>query len=806
MQIIIEHTKDISSYLRQRAIRIESLGRNYKLIEIKERYLSFLDELAYTIEPNFKIELLNNEYVDVNNTIDCADMILAIIGINQQFHDTDCFYNMTNHTYKTVSPNRAHHKCLQINCYSKNHQTTAADFIKCTAYLKKLAQKLHKPILIYANIFIPDEKLRYRSLAFKIINGYLENINGGMIIKCPKEDIYKYGLLAQRSYEPYMDKVIYENEDLKNMLPKVLPFFRGALKDNTSFKNIHSSYRQITPLFQNNFFYNAISPDEEIYVFLDAGNSREPEYYESLGLKHVPLIGDYGMLYARKSQFDALSNVLRPQVTVNLRMHIFSHVACERNQSNQPISYSLTAENLKYKGKGVYIGLITTDDVDYTNEVLRYQNGTTRIAYIWQQIRANDGVRYFKDQIDSALNNPDPGSVISLPEGDSMSTMMLGIAGGESARNGYRGIATESEFIIAKIKPASEALQRIYGGMPSQYGVLLQNVMVAVVELANFAREREMPLVLCVPFNTNIDPHDGSLILYDILQLIARRAGVSIIVPVGEEANKQHHYSVGAAEQSLSTVAIRVGMPNQNVVGVMYQRVGPFLSALLSPPRNISSTQIDLKNSGITQTLSGTVYSNGEVSDFLNGQRRILFRLENPEVGEWVLENTFQTNQSIDYSLWISQQELNPYITLSPSDAFTTLGSSACLNNVMGVGAFAEEQRVVLASSGRGYTRDQKIQPLLVTNGSQIIAPCRRGEWVSISGTLPAASIMAGVAATVYSKLIDEGRFPLPNTLGITNIILSVIQQFEGISYPNPSMGYGFFNLNQLNTLLNIQT
>ena len=803
MQVIIEHNEDASPYLRQYTNSIESLGINYKAVEIEERYLPWLSEIAQAIEPNFIIQLCDDEHMLTRELMDFPDIILATIGVRQHVQDVDHFYHMTEHTYKVNSRNKTDSQCLWINCYSENQQITAVDYIKCIAYLKDLALELHKSILIYSNSYIPNENFRYRSLTFNIIKHYLEAIDGCMIIKCVAEDSFKYYIPMQESHECYTDQVIYLSEDLKNTMLKVLPFFNNALKDDNWFKNMYKRCRQNSALFQNDFFYNSVSPDEEIYVFLDTGNYREPEYYEALGLKTVRLLGGYSMLYARKSQFDALSNVLRPDVTPRHRIPILSHAPCEKDLGYQPTAYSLISEDLRYKGKGVYIGLIAVDDVDYTNNALRYQDGSTRIASIWQQIRANEGLRYSKEEINTALISPSPEEIIPLPQGDSMSTMMLGIAGGESVGDAYRGIATEAEFIVAKLKPTSATLQSIYGGVPSPYGVTLQDVMIGVIELTNFARERGVPLVLIMPFNTNIDPHDGSLILYEILALIARRAGVTLIIPTGEEGDKQHHYSIQATGEPLTPITFRVPTQNQNIVGVIYQRVSSILTAFLYPPPNITAGPIDLTQSGVTPIFGATVYSNGEELDFLNGARRIHFRIENAHMGGWRLQSILETGLLSQISLWISQQELNPYITLSPSNPFTTLGSSACIDSAMVVGGYDQELGIVLRSSGRGYTWDERVRPLLITYSRSITAPCGIGEWVSITGTLPAASIMAGVAATLYSKFIEERRVPFPNTLAINNILLNVIQQFEGVRYPNPNEGYGIFDLNVLGTLLN---
>ena len=785
MQVIIEHDQDVVPYLGQYADKIEVLDVNHKVLEIEERYLPWLKGLTTRIEPNFIVELGGNEDMIAKDLIDYSGIIWATISKGEYGQEADYIYDITAHTFKIISSHQQNDKCLWISCSNDSGKITAKDYIKCIADLKELSDEQHRPMLIYADITIPDEHYRCRGLTGKIINQYLEAIKGLMLIRCSQEDLSKCYSYSQESCVFYKDKVIYIKENLKDAVLKGLALFR-----------------QGGPLFENDVFYASIDPNEEIYAFLDIGNYRPLEYYEALGLRAVRLIGEYGMLYARKSQFDELSSILRPDITPRYRIPILSHVYCEREEGNQLIPYSLTEEDLRHKGRGVYIGLIAADDIDYTSAVLRDQNGGTRIAYIWQQVRADEGVQYFKEDIDRALVSPNPETMIPLPQGDSMSTMMLGIAGGKSAGDGYQGVATEAEFIVAKAKTASDTLQRIYGGMPSPYGVILQDMIVSALKLADFARERNRPLVLCMPFNTNIDPHDGSLILYEILGLVARRSGVTLVIPTGDEADKQHHYRTEQSGDSLSPLALQVARPNQNVVGVIYQRVASIITANLYPPEDIAGGPVDLRQPGVTALLGTTVYSNGERIDFLNGARRIFFRIENPHVGEWRLIGTAAAGELSSIYLWISQKELNPYITLRPSDAFTTLGSSACMDNAMVVGGYNQQSGVVLRSSGRGYTWDGRVRPTLVTGSRGITAPCRRGEWVSVTGTLPAASIMAGVAATIYSKLIAEGRVPLPNTLAINNILLEVISQSYGVTYPNPSEGYGVFDLRRLYILL----
>ncbi|MDF2613673.1 MAG: hypothetical protein K0S71_1459 [Clostridia bacterium] len=799
MRVIIEHDKKEGGYLVQYTTSIENLHSNYKFLDIEEKHLPWLEQIAHCIEPNFTIMLHKEESIS-EPLLKNHDMLLVTIGLKDINHQIDARYNLKTHTLEQPDTVKNTSNCQWIHCYSPHHTIEVIDYIRCIRYLRDISKAQHRPMVIYANIYVPDEMYRYRALAYKIINAYLGDINGVLITKAVKEDIHKYYTASQRRYEFYLDHIIYLEDTLNNALMKAIPFLYTS-QDHLRFKHMYKGHRQDGTLYDD-VFYKAIDLDEEIYVPLNLGNFHEPEYYQALGLKHIPLIGDYGMLYGKKSLFDSLSQVLKPEVFYTYYIPILTHDYCNKTNVNLDFSYSLTTEDLKYKGKGVYIGLVTADDVDYRCKALCTKRGESRIAYIWDQIRAGEGVEYLKEQIDKALASSAPGEVIKLPKGDSISTAMLGIAGGMSEEPHYKGVATEAEFIVAKVNTASKTLQRIYGGVPNEEAVTMPDVMVGIIKLMNFAKEQGKPLVLCIPFNTNIDPHDGSLILYEMLGLMAQMDYRTIIVPAGEEADKMHHFGLEGKQSTSISVNMRVQKENQNVVGVIYQRFTNIFAALLYPPPGVATEPINLKAEGVIRLKEATIYSIGYKISFVNGAVRILFRMDNPQVGGWRIEITSDTEQQSQIDIWISQQELNEYIVLSPASAFMTMGSTADTYNVMAVGGYDKDSMTVLRSSGRGYSWDNRVKPLFITHAKNIIAPCGHEQWSSVTGTLPAVSIMAGAVATLYSKFVEEKVSPFPNTLVMNSIILSIVRQLDGVEYPNQSQGYGIFYMQTLNTLL----
>jgi Fe-S cluster assembly iron-binding protein IscA len=356
---------------------------------------------------------------------------------------------------------------------------------------------------------------------------------------------------------------------------------------------------------------------------------------------------------------------------------------------------------------------------------------------------------------------------------------------------------------VAKINAAPEEIQRIYGGTPYKDAVLMPDVLIALAKLMDFVKRDDKPAVFCIPFNSNIDMHDASFILNQLMTILIGRPGMSIIIPIGEEADKQHHQTILARQQGIVRINIEVKKENQNIVITICQKIPSILTTTLSSPSQSESRDINMRQAGVTYlNAQTTIYSNGEYVNFSNGAVQTLFRIENPQIGEWHVDLTMDPYLDNIIDMWVSQQELNGFATLNPYDPFITLGSTACVHGIV-IGGYNEETMVVLKSSGRGFSWSYQIRPRYVTHANGIIAPWRNGGWVSLTGALAAAGIMAGTVATIYNKNVVEGVFPLPNTLVMDGIILRTIKQFEGVSYPNPSQGGGIFDIRSLGTLLN---
>ena len=105
-------------------------------------------------------------------------------------------------------------------------------------------------------------------------------------------------------------------------------------------------------------------------------------------------------------------------------------------------------------GQDVIIGFIDTG-IDYRNPVFQNADGTSRILSIWDQtirtgpnpVGQNYGTEYKKEQIDLALQNEDPLSIVPSVDTNGHGTFMAGVAAGNiDEANDFSGIAPNSHW------------------------------------------------------------------------------------------------------------------------------------------------------------------------------------------------------------------------------------------------------------------------------------------------------------------------------------------------------------------------
>lgn len=175
-------------------------------------------------------------------------------------------------------------------------------------------------------------------------------------------------------------------------------------------------------------------------------------------------------------------------------------VSCIESVQQPP--YSLT-------GAGVLIGIVDSG-IDYENADFRNEDGTTRIAFLWDQTTQGQppdgyrvGTEYAGEQINEALAESDPirrKQLILSRDDSGHGTAVAGIAAGNgrgSDGKKFRGAAPEAELIVVKM------------GLPRKDGFpRTTELMQGIDYVVRKALELRRPVAVNVSFGNTYGSHE----------------------------------------------------------------------------------------------------------------------------------------------------------------------------------------------------------------------------------------------------------------------------------------------------------
>ena len=467
-------------------------------------------------------------------------------------------------------------------------------------------------------------------------------------------------------------------------------------------------------LLYNDLFYSLIPDDQKIYIPMNLLESKRVSGYEHINVELESIGDNYGIIYDSKEKLDAIASALRPYVVPNFILPIMIPSPVMETTMMQPLM-PVRMTDIPYTGKGVYVGVLTTEGVDYTNPIYRDSKGNTRIACLWIQEEGGKGSYYSEAQINEALASDTPEQVVPLHRGSSYPSDLLVRLVGSASQPSY-GVATDTKFVVCQIQRANAVLQQLFAGTYNESAVLYPDVIMAVGKMVEFAKYNMHPIVIYLPCLMNLGAHDGSNIYDMLLTLYARQQGCTIIMPSGEEGNKGHHHTVINGLNISKDTQLYSMEAGQNLLGVFYAQNLMQLDINLQM-RMGDKEYVSLSKRGITRDESTTIYANGLEFDFGNGCWKVIFRIENMPKGEFLIKINCQPSYCAKCDLWIAQQGFNEKVIVRPSDPYITIGSEAMNTDGIIVGNFNYETLVVSGSSGRGYAWNGLVTPSFVTQG-----------------------------------------------------------------------------------------
>lgn len=466
--------------------------------------------------------------------------------------------------------------------------------------------------------------------------------------------------------------------------------------------------------------------------------------------------------------------------------------------------------SLELMGEGIMVGFIDTG-IDYTLDIFRKLDGTTRIAGIWDQtIQTGNtpeglgyGSAYTEEEINAALKSGNPKELVPTEDTEGHGTYLASVAcGGGNVENRFLGAAPESVIAMVKMKPAKQYIRDFYGISQNTKCYQENDIMLGVAYLKNLAASYGMPLVLCVALGTNFGGHTGSSALAIMLQVCANTANNIVVTGTGNEANQRHHYQgqfLEAEEQR--DVEIQVGEGVEGFSLELWTDIPNLLSISVISPSGEVLPKISARQGtafSFRFVFERTeVYVDNQIVTRFSSSQLIFVRFREPAPGIWKVVVSPVRLTGGTFHLWLPIKEfMTGEVIFLESNPDTTLTEPSAADSLITVSHYNGVENSIDINSGRGYTRQEAVKPDFAAPGVDVTGALPGGRYISRTGSSAAAAVTAGASALLAEWLLmQNSRFLGYNTMQLKGLFILGAVRRPDVEYPNREWGYGTLNL-----------
>lgn len=506
------------------------------------------------------------------------------------------------------------------------------------------------------------------------------------------------------------------------------------------------------------------------------------------GIRVEPLIAGYAIVTIPENLIGAFSRMeeiefiekpkkLYPQVTAGLGASCFYPLL-------QPVSGKALS------GQGVYMAILDSG-IDYTDPMFRYADGTTKIAWLWDQGKRADaekgekppqgfftGVEYSRKMLNANLQK----------NSERLTTDVTG-HGTNVAKIAVQG-APESELIVVKLDTAR-------GTYPSTVSLLR-----AFTYVAKKAQAENMPVAINLSYGNTYGAHDGSSLLERFIDNITEVGRNVICIGAGNEGASAGHFAGKLSENEIQRISFAMGTYERSFSLQLWKWYADRMDiSILSP----AGEQYLIRNQDV----------GGEAQQAVMKQTKLLIFSGRPQpyrkreevyidfipvetylnTGIWTIEITPRRIVNGELRLYMPSAVVRSENTrfLLPSPAQTlTIPSTA--QKVITVGAYNAYVRSYAAFSGRGDAgsdRAENNKPDLTAPGVNIRIGEGEGGAV-VSGTSYATPFVTAAAALLMEYGIVQGNDPFLYGEKVKAYLHAGARQLPGYDiWPNDQVGWG---------------
>lgn len=455
-------------------------------------------------------------------------------------------------------------------------------------------------------------------------------------------------------------------------------------------------------------------------------------------------------------------------------------------------------------GQGILIGVVDSG-IDWENPDFRNEDGTTRIAALWDQTISgnpprgyNSGTEYTEDEINRALAETDPAVRAGIVQSRDVSghgTAVAGIAAGNgsgSEGRRFRGAAPEVKLVVVKM------------GIPRKDGFpRTTELMLGVDYVIRKAVEVRMPVAVNLSFGNTYGSHDGTSLVERFLNDIADTWKTVICVGSGNEGNSAGHASGTVGDEEEEVVELGVQQRQTSFSVQIWKSYVDEMDVSVAAPSG--------KRSGALREILGPqriILDGTELLIYYGEPKPYSVRQEiyidfipvgsYVDAGVWQIILTPRRIVDGTYQMWLpSQAALNDGTAfLTPDSSFTlTIPSTAEL--VITAAAYDAYTFSYADFSGRGplltaFEEDGAVKPDLAAPGVRINAPVPGGGYREFSGTSFAVPFVTGSAALLMEWGIVNGNDAYLYGEKVKAYLRRGARQLPGYdTWPNALLGYG---------------
>ena len=501
------------------------------------------------------------------------------------------------------------------------------------------------------------------------------------------------------------------------------------------------------------------------------------------------LLNNYAVVRIREDRIGALASL--PEVefvekpkSLYFQADVGRQVSCIDAVQEAP--YGLT-------GQGVLVGIVDSG-IDLTNADFRNEDGTTRIAALWDQADRE----YTSEEINEFLNAEGtvqpavrpPLSVDSSGHGTAVAGIAAGNGRGSEGRR-YRGAAPESELVIVKMKSPQP------GGFPRT-----TELMTGVDYLIRKAQEMRMPVAVNISFGNTYGPHDGSSLVEQYLNDVSAIWKNVICIGTGNEGTAAGHAAgtVSDEEEMVQELAVQ-------------EREQPFGLQIWKS----YTDEIDISIISPAGEQAGPFREKTGAQRYLTGSTELLVYYGEPkpysvrqeifiafipmrdyvDSGVWQIVLTPRRIVAGTYQMWLpAQAALNVGTAFLTPDSMSTLTVPSTAARAVTVAAYDGRTFSYADFSGRGpsavYESAGVPKPDVAAPGVDVNAPVPGGGYRAFTGTSFAVPFVTGGAALLMEWGIVRGNDPYLYGEKVKAYLRRGAWELPGYSeWPNAQLGYG---------------